>query len=95
MEYIQKLAKTINALNQNNFGNVDAYANAAGLISSTLVSVNSSSASSWILDTDTTDHIVSHVSLLTEPKSFNITSVNLPNGATTQVTHTDIVVFNP
>jgi len=81
------LAQTINALNQNKFGNVDAYANVVGFIPSTLMFVNSSSASSWILDTGATNHIVSHMSLLIEPKSSNITSVNLPNGATTQVTH--------
>ena len=49
-EQIQKLAQAINSLNQNNFGNVDAYANATGLIPSTLVSVNSSSTNYWILD---------------------------------------------
>jgi len=89
------LAQAINALNQNNFSNVDAYTNVAGLIPQTLVSVNSSSASSWILDTDATNYIVSHMSFLTEPKSSNITSVNLPNGATGQVTHTGIGIFNP
>jgi len=94
-EQIQNLVQAINALNQNNFGNADAYTNVAGLISSTLVLVNSSSASSWILDTGIMDHIVSHMSLLTEPKYSNITSVNLPNGATTQVTHTGTIFFNP
>ena len=69
--------------------------NATCLIPSTLVSVNSSSASSWILDTGAMDHIISHKSLLIEPKSSNITSVNLPNGATTQVRHTSTVIFNP
>jgi len=33
--------------------------------------------------------------LLTESKSSNIISVNLPNGATTEVTHTITVIFNP
>jgi len=70
---IQKLAQAINALNENNFGNVDTYTNVAGLIPSTFVSVYSSSASSWILDTSGIDHIVSHMSLLTRPKSSNIT----------------------
>ena len=35
------------------------------------------------------------MSLLTKPKSSNITSVDLPNGATTQATHIDTVIFNP
>ena len=69
VEHIQKLAQAINALNQNNFGNIDAYANVTGLIPLTLVSVNSSSVSSWILDINATNHIVSHMSLLNEPKS--------------------------
>ncbi|XP_034708986.1 uncharacterized protein LOC117932052 [Vitis riparia] len=50
-EQIQQLAQAIRALNHSNSGNIDAYANVAGLIPSTLVSVNSSSTSSWILDT--------------------------------------------
>lgn len=45
-EQIQQLAQAIRALNHSNSGNIDAYANAAGLIPSTLVSVNSSSTSS-------------------------------------------------
>ncbi|KAL6348342.1 hypothetical protein AAG906_005643 [Vitis piasezkii] len=78
-EQIQQLAQAIRALNHSNSGNIDAYANAAGLIPSTLVSINSSSTSSWILDTGATDHIVSHKSLFTDLKPSNVTTVNLPN----------------
>ena len=92
-EQIQQLAQAIRALNHSNSGNIDAYANAAGLIPSTLMSVNSSSTSSWILDTGATDHIVSHMSLFTDLKPSNVTTVNLPNGAASPITHTGTVIF--
>ncbi|RVX15598.1 Retrovirus-related Pol polyprotein from transposon RE1 [Vitis vinifera] len=57
-EQIQQLAQAIRALNHSNSGNIDAYANAAGV----------------------TDHIISHMSLFTDLKPSNVTTVNLPNG---------------
>ena len=92
-EQIQQLAQAIRALNHSNSGNIDAYANAAGLIPSILVSVNSSSTSSWILDTGATDHIVSHMSLFTDLKPSNVTTINLPNGVASPITHTGTVIF--
>lgn len=86
------MAQAIGALNNSNYGKVDANANAAGLLPPTLVSVNSNT-SSWISDSGATDHIISHLFLLTNPKSSNATNVNLPNGVISQITHIGTVVF--
>ncbi|KAF2306560.1 hypothetical protein GH714_019447 [Hevea brasiliensis] len=93
-EQLQKLAQALTMINQNkNSGNGDIFANAAGIISP-FNAFSNSVVKPWILDSGATDHITSDPSLLTQIQLPSVPLVNLPTGATANITHTGTMSFN-
>lgn len=75
-------------------GNNNAYANVAGMFSSSNSSINSTFTKPWILDSGATDHIISDPTLLTQTKPLPIPIVNLPTGSSASITSTGTTTFN-
>ncbi|CAL9016301.1 unnamed protein product, partial [Prunus brigantina] len=73
-------------------GNIDAYANAAGLYN--YPSVHSIFSDCWILDSGATDHITSDSSLFVQSHPSTIPSAHLPTGSSIPIDSTGTILFN-
>ncbi|CAL9006827.1 unnamed protein product [Prunus brigantina] len=75
-------------------GNSNAYANAVGLASFSIPSINSMFTKPWILDSGATDHITYDPTLFTKTESSQMPIVNLPTGSHAPITSTGTIPFN-
>lgn len=94
-EQIQQLARALSMISSNNnAGNNNTHANAAGLSLFSNASINSVFTKPWILDSGATNHITSDHTILSKTKSSIIPFVNLPTGSSAPITSIGDLSFN-
>lgn len=79
-------------------GSWNSFSHLSGTICSVFSShnaynVHTKSSITWIIDSGATNHIVSNVSLLQNPKTLNYV-LHLPNGTTAPITHIGDMVLS-